>query len=288
MIMKDIKKGILCILSSAFFFSLMSLFVRLAGDLPSTQKSFFRNAVALIFALIVILKQKSGFHWKPGNLKFLLIRSFFGTIGILCNFYAMDHLVLSDASMLNKMSPFFAIILSFVFLSEKVSLVQAGAVLAAFSGSLFIIKPSLANMDLMPSLIGLLGGFGAGAAYTTVRYLGNREERGPFIVFFFSAFSCLVTLPLALIGYQPMSGMQILCLLGAGLAAAMAQFSVTAAYKYAPAKEISVYDYSQVLFTAVWGFIFFSEIPDTLSIIGYLIICSTAVGMFLYNKNKKA
>ncbi|HCL00909.1 MAG TPA: EamA family transporter [Lachnoclostridium phytofermentans] len=286
--MKTKYKGILCILCSAFCFALMNTFVRLSGDLPSIQKSFFRNVVALIFAYIVIKKNKESLRCKQGNFKYLMIRSFFGTIGVLCNFYAVDHLVLSDASMLNKMSPFFVIILSMIFLNEKVNLVQGLAVVAAFVGSLFIIKPTFANMELVPSLIGLLGGFGAGAAYTAVRYLGQRGEKGSLIVFVFSAFSCLVTLPFLIFQYAPMELWQIGVLLLAGLAAAGGQFAITAAYSYAPAKEISVYDYSQVIFSAILGFILFGQIPDRFSILGYFIVCATAIGMFFYGKKQKS
>ena len=127
--------GILYIIISAFCFALMAMFVRLAGDLPSVQKSFFRNLVALIFAFVLLKKDRIGFSGKKENVKYLFIRSLAGTIGILCNFYAVDHLVLSDASMLNKMSPFFAIIFSALILKEKVKIPQALIVIGAFLGS---------------------------------------------------------------------------------------------------------------------------------------------------------
>ena len=138
--MNQKTKGILCILMSAFCFALMNTFVRLSGDLPSIQKSFFRNFIAAIFAFILLKKDHTPLHWQKGNLRFLFIRSICGTIGILCNFYAVDHLVLSDASMLNKMSPFFAIVFSYFFLKEKCTPIQVGGVILAFIGSLFIIK----------------------------------------------------------------------------------------------------------------------------------------------------
>ena len=175
-----------------------------------------------------------------------------------------------------------------MFLKEKVNLVQGLAVVIAFVGSLFIIKPTFSNMELIPSLIGLLGGFGAGAAYTAVRFLGQRGEKGSFIVFFFSAFSCLVTLPFLIFQYAPMELWQIGTLLLAGLAAAGGQFAITAAYSYAPAKEISVFDYSQVVFSAILGFFFFGQIPDVFSILGYFIVCATAIGMFFYGKKNKS
>lgn len=277
-------KGIIYIILSAFCFALMNMFVRMSGDLPSIQKSFFRNFVAAIFACIILMKDRIPFHCKRENLKYMLLRSIFGTLGILCNFYAVDHLVLSDASMLNKMSPFFAVLFSYLILKEKVSVPQALMVAGAFVGSLFVIKPTFSNLDFLPSLIGLCGGIGAGAAYTMVRKLGANGEKGPFIVFFFSTFSCLVTLPWLIFDYHPMTGTQLVILLLAGLSAAGGQFAITAAYCYAPAKEISVYDYSQIIFSAALGFFVFGQMPDLLSWVGYAVICAMAVLMFIYNK----
>lgn len=217
----------------------------------------------------------------------MLLRSVFGTLGILCNFYAVDHLVLADASMLNKMSPFFAVLFSFLILNEKVKVPQALMVAGAFAGSMFVVKPTLTNMDLVPSMIGLLGGIGAGAAYTMVRKLGENGEKGPFIVFFFSTFSCLFTLPWLIFDYHPMSLSQTAILLMAGIAAAGGQFAITAAYCHAPAREISVYDYSQIIFSAGLGFVIFGQVPDAFSWLGYGIICTMAVLMFLYNRRNQ-
>lgn len=284
--MKQYQKGIILIIASAAFFSLMSLFVKLSGDLPSIQKSFFRNFVAAIFAFILLLRSGEGFSFQRRNLPFLLLRSIFGTVGILCNFYAVDHLVLSDASMLNKMSPFFAVLCSIFFLREKARPFQIAAIAAAFAGTLFIIRPTFSNMQLVPSLIGLLGGFGAGVAYTTVRYLGQRGERGPLVVFFFSAFSCLFCLPFLIADYAHMTLWQFAMLMLAGLAAAGGQFTITAAYFYAPASQISIYDYTQIIFSTLWSFLFFSQIPDLLSVAGYFIICGAAVFNFLMSRHK--
>lgn len=279
-------KGILSIICSAFCFALMNMFVRLAGDIPSVQKSFFRNLVAFFFAIVIMKKEGIPFAVKKENRKDLILRSTFGTLGILCNFYAVDHLVLADASMLNKMSPFFVVLFSFFLLKEKITVPQAVFVAGAFLGSLLVIKPTFSNMDFLPSLIGLAGGMGAGIAYTFVRKLSLHGEAGPVIVCFFSAFSCIVTLPFLLFDYHTMSGGQFVSLLFAGLSAAGGQFGITAAYSYAPAREISVYDYSQIIFSALLGFLVFGQIPDWLSWIGYGVICTMALLMFLYNQRK--
>lgn len=277
-------KGVIFILLSAVCFTGMNTFVRLAGDVPTFQKVFFRNFVAMFFALFALLKAGESFKPKKGSMKFLLIRSTAGIIGVIGNFYAIDKIDLSDASMLNKMSPFFALIFSALFIKEKVKPKQAIAIAVAFIGSLFIIKPAFGNENLLASMAGFIGGMCAGGAYTCVRWLGLKGENGKLIVLFFSAFSSLVTAPYLIFNYHHMELWQWAALIMAGLCAAGGQFSITAAYTHAPSREISVYDYSQVIFAAIVGFFAFGDIPDVWSFVGYFIICAMAVWMFIYNK----
>lgn len=277
------KLGVIYILLSALCFTGMNTFVRLSGDLPTMQKVFFRNFVAMIFAFIALVKAKESFKPQKGSMKYLIIRSVAGLAGVFGNFYAIDKLELSDASMLNKMSPFFALIFSAVFIKEKVKPKQAIAIAVAFIGALFIIKPTFANENLLASFAGFFGGLCAGAAYTCVRWLGIKGENGKLIVLFFSVFSCIVTAPYLILDYHYMTATQWIMLLMAGVCAAGGQFSITAAYTHAPSREISVYDYSQVVFAAIVGFFVFGDVPDLLSFVGYIVVCSMAVWMFLYN-----
>lgn len=284
--MNSKTKGILYVITAAFGFSMMSVFVHLSGDLPSFQKAFFRNFAALIVVTLIMLKNRISFVPKKSSIPSLIGRSFFGTMGLVCNFYAIDRLVLADANMLNKLSPFFAIIFSVFLLGEKPSLEQVLGVLTAFAGSILIIKPSFGGYASFPALIGALGGLGAGMAYTFVRRLGKNGENSFVIIFFFSAFSCLVCLPFMIMNPAAMSLKSLLCLCGAGVSACIGQFGITRAYIFAPAKEISVYDYSQVLFAALFGFLFFGQLPDALSVLGYILICGAGITMFFINNRK--
>ena len=193
----------------------------------------------------------------------------------------------ADASMLNKMSPFFTLLFSMLILGETATLFQIACVAGAFVGSLFIIKPAFGSMALFPSLVGLCGGMAAGAAYTMLRKLRLAGEPGPMIILFFSVFSCVFCLPSMLLSYAPMSGRQLGMLLLAGLFASGGQFSITAAYSYAPANQISVYDYSMMIFSTLLGFFVLGQVPDALSFIGYFVICAMAVLMFLYNRRRE-
>ena len=272
----DRLKGIICIIFAAIGFSFMTFFVRLAGELPTMQKAFFRNAFALVIAIATLLIKGVKFEIKKEFGWDILFRCLFGTTGLIANFYAIDRLTLADSNMLNKLAPFYAIILSVPLLKEKPSKLDITATVIAFIGALFIIRPTPGNMELVPALVGLYGGFGAGTAYVFVRRATGKGAATPVIVICFSLFSCMLTLPFMIVGYVHMTPMQLIFLIAAGLSAALGQFSITTAYKYAPAKKLSVFDYLQVIFAALWGILFLHEVPTYMSIIGYLIIIGVA------------
>ena len=268
-------KAIIFVILEAIGFSLMSFFVKLSGDLPTMEKAFFRNVVAAVIALIILLRTPEKFRVKKGSLPGLLLRASFGTAGLIANFWTIDHINIADANILNKLSPFFAILMSIWILRELPVKTDLICVAAAFAGALFVIKPT-AGLASFPALVGLFGGFAAGAAYTFVRKLRLHGERGPMIVFFFSVFSLAACVPGMILQFRPMTARQFVLLLLAGCSAALGQLAITKAYSLAPAKEISVFDYSQIIFAGIWG-LFLGEIPDSLSLVGYAVIIGSAV-----------
>ena len=282
------KKGIFLIILSGFGFAVMNVCVTLSGDLPVFQKALFRNGGAMILALIIFLRSKEKFVSDKKSLSFLFLRATLGTVGILANFYALDHLKVSDASMLNKLAPFFTLIFSALFLREKTTLKQYLFVIGAFLGTLFIVKPSGGlTEEAFAASMGVFGGLTAGAAYTIVRYLGKRKMPSCQIVFVFSLFSTLAAIPFVIRDHQAMSLQQVILLVIASMGATTGQFCITLAYKAAPSKEISIFDYFSVAFSAIFGFVFLGQVPDVLSFIGYMIIFLMAYLMFLYNRREK-
>ena len=282
----NILKGIFCIITAGFGFALMSLFVKLSGDLPSMQKGFFRNIIAVFISLIPLLK-----HWKVINTPkdktgwlVLILRSVFGTIGLVLNFYAISHISLADSSIIQKLSPFIIIILSYIFFKEEMTKFQFFAIIIAFVGIILIIKPSGNDIISMGALAALSGALCAGIAYTCVRYLGTHNISGEFIIFFFSSLSSLMLLPYLIFDYRTMTFYQLSMLLLAGISATIGQYGVTFAYKFAAAKNISVFDYSQVLFSGIFGYMFFGEFPDFQSLIGYIIVISVGIVLVLRSK----
>lgn len=282
----NILKGIFCIIIAGFGFALMSLFVKLSGDLPSMQKGFFRNIIAVFISSIPLIK-----HWRVINIPrnntgwlVLISRSVFGTIGLVLNFYAISHISLADSSIIQKLSPFIIIILSYIFFKEEMTRFQVFSIIIAFIGITLIIKPSGNNIISMGALAALLGALCAGIAYTCVRYLGTHNISGEFIIFFFSSLSSLMLLPYLILDYRTMTYYQLSMLLLAGISATIGQYGVTFAYKFAAAKNISVFDYSQVLFSGIFGYMFFGEFPDFQSLIGYIIVISVGIVLVLRSK----
>ena len=301
--MTDRAKGIAAITASAFGFALMAACVRLAddygGSVSSFQKSFFRNVVALLISFAVFARKSHpsslflhlfwGLSPKNGGLSpykrwglspksagLLVLRSLLGTCGIFANFYALGLVPIADGQTLNKTAPFFTVLFAWLFLGEKASLRQIGVLLLAFAGVVLVAKPGFAGEAAFPLAMGLVGGACAGGAYACVRALRKHAVEPAFIVVFFSAFSCLASVPFMLARFDPMTTAQVAILFGAGAGAAIGQFGITLAYGYAAPRDIAVYDYSNILFTAAFGFLLFGQIPDVWSVLGFVLILAAA------------
>lgn len=160
----------------------------------------------------------------------------------------------------------------------------------AFIGVVVIAGPTRGAVSFqfsLPLAVALLGGITAGAAYTLVRYLGQRQVAGSLIVWFFSAFSVLTIGPFVVSNFVAMDGRQLALLLGAGLAASLGQYCITYAYRAAPAREISIYDYTNVVFSALLSFLFLGEVPASNSLAGGILIFAAALMMFLIQKREE-
>ena len=287
--MDNKPKAITLMLISALAFSIMGAMVKLSGNIPLFEKVFYRNLVSLILAYFMIKNANVSLFGKRENQKYLLMRSLLGLSGVVLNFYALNNLVLSDANILNKISPFFVTLFAALFLKEKLTSIQIPVLITVFIGALLVIKPQF-NFSTIPALAGFISAMFAGAAYTLIRFLKDLEK-SPTIVFYFSFISVIGTFPLMMLNYQKPTVIQFAYLIATGIFAAIGQFTLTSAYRYAPAGEVSIYNYTSIVFSAFIGFIIWSEVPDFLSIMGTLIIIAVAIFAFLYNnkafKSKK-
>ncbi len=263
------KKGIIYILLSALFFSIMAAFVKSVPELPLTEKMFFRNMVGLIAVSFTVYRKK--IKLKPQKPTLMLLRSLFGLIGVGLYYAALERLPLANAVILNKLSPFFVMVFAVFFLKEKVNRPQKVALLIAIVGALFVVRPSL-DYSLLPGILGLLSAAFAGAAYTVIRKL-TAYDPPILIVFYFCLFSSVVLLPfMAIEGFVVPDVTELMSLLGIGVSALIAQLFMTNAYQYAPASELSIYSYSDIIFSFMIGLVVWFELPDVLSLFGGVLI----------------
>lgn len=262
-------------LLSAASFAVMGAMVKAAGDLPVAEKVFFRNLVTLLVTLGMAVRRRENPFGPTSHLPLLLLRSVAGLCGVGLYFYAIGHLHLADAALLNRISPFFVTLFAMLWLGERLTGRVAIGLLLALVGAALVLKPAF-DMEPLPALAGLGSALGAGLAYTVVRRLKGRER--PFrIVFYFSFVSTLAMLPFVIANPVTPSGWQWVWLLGTGVAAAGGQVFLTLAYHRAPAAQISIWGYNHVLFSLIIGLVVWGEHPDRLTYLGGALIIAAAL-----------
>jgi len=284
--MENKSKGIILMLLSSLLFAFMAASVKATGNIPLAEKIFFRNILGFLIALYLVKKNKKSI--LGNDKKFLLLRSLCGLLGVAGYFFALSKMPLADTVILNRLSPFFVLIFSGIFLKEKVEKHQLFALILAFIGAGFIIKPQF-NMSMLPALIALISALFAGAAYTVIRHL-RLTDSPETIILYFTAISSIITLPFMIFGgFVIPNSYELLQLLLLGVFATTAQFLMTNSYRHAPAGELSIYSYANILFSALIGVIIWSEIPDNLSMVGGITILIAGYINYYYgnrvNKN---
>ena len=260
--------------------SLMQLVVKLSnGVFPLWEQVFVRNFVTLIIGFGMARQGNMPLIGHRENRLVLMLRAVLGFIGVAGYFYATSRIGLADASLLHRSSPFFVIIFSVLFLGKPLLRSELGGLILAFAGAFLVINPTFSNLNLAPSLIGLLSAAGAGGAYVAIAALKGKEKNGT-ILFFFSIVSCLLSLIFGFGSFVMPHGRQWLMLAGIGAFAAIGQLTLTQAYKMANPGEVSVINYLGIVFSAILGLVFFREIPGGRSIIG--ILCVFAAALLIY------
>ncbi|CAM3170724.1 DMT family transporter [Streptobacillus ratti] len=275
--------GIFFVLLSAIGFSTLQLIVKMLPHVSVASKLFYRNIVIVLITYVLIKLKGISLKLEKSEWKLLTARTVFGILGVMINFYTLKYILLADSTTIQKLSSFIVLILSFFFFNEKFTKIQFLALLVSFFGVILIVKPISSSFSF-GYILAILGAFCASFAYICIRALTIRGKIKPLlIIFYFSLFSILVLFPFVIMNRTTFDLRTILLLIGIGIFGAMGQYGITFAYSLAPAKEISVFEYTQVVFSSILGLVFLGEIPDKYSIMGYLIIIITGIGMYRYN-----
>ena len=268
--------GVLFALVGFVVFSSHDVLIKsLGGSYEVFQIVFCSVLVSFVPMTLIMATDRTEASFVPHKPLYLLLRTCTVIIGMICGFYAFTVLTLAEAYALLFASPLLITALSVPFLGEKVGKRRWAAVVLGLIGVIIVLRPGL-----QPLSLGHAAGLTAAVAHSigaiVVRKVG-REERSPTLILF-PMVAVLLIMAAVLPGtYKPMPILDVGTLALMGLLLIGGQMMVLNAYRNAPAALIAPMQYSQIIWAALFGFVFFAEIPDMWVAIGSLLIISSGV-----------
>ena len=285
--MSERTKGAVLMCTSAFLFSAMQIPISLSGTtIPIMEQVFFRNIVTLILSFILIMRSGGSLFGTKKNQPLLFVRSAFGFLGLVTQFYAVAHANQGDVSTMMKLSPFMITLWAAIFLKEKIRKVQVPALLIAFLGAAFVANPAF-NSNLFPLFMAFLCAFFSSVSYTLLAYFKNKVD-GLTIIMHFSTFCVLACIPFMIFDFVMPTFNELLLLLLIGVFGGFGQIALTYAYRLATAAEISIYNYSGIVFSIILGYVFLGEVLDVTSVIGCALVIIAALITYIFSGKKAA
>jgi drug/metabolite transporter (DMT)-like permease len=261
--------------AAGLLFSAMGAAIKLASrDLPNAMVVFFRNAVGLAMLLPWLLPGgREGLRTR--DVRGHLVRGLSGLAAMYCFFYAIAHLRLADAVLLNQSVPLFLPMVGRVWLGEKVPPGLWRVLALGFAGLLLVLKPG-SELFALASLVGLASAMLGAVAQVGIRRL-TRTEPVERIVFYFALIGSLGGAPAALAAWRPITGGMWIVLLAMGFFATLGQLSMTRAYAHAPAAVVGPFLFAGPIFAGLFDWWIWGVLPDRLFVLGALLVAVAAV-----------
>ena len=262
---------------SALWFSVMSLFVKLAGArLPAMEIVFLRGTMTL--ALSWWLVRRAGVA-LPGNRPALLaLRGAIGFLALSCFYVAVVNLPLAEVTVVHYMHPLFAAVLAAWFLGERVERRVLVAIVVSLVGVVLIAKPgALFPGDVASGVearyvpFALASAIGSAAAYVAVRG-ATRTDHPLLVVLYFPLVTVPLALPFAIASWVTPRGIEWLYLLAIGVTTQLGQVALTRGLALERTGRATTVGYVQVALAALWGWVVFADLPDRYSLLGIAAI----------------
>ncbi|MFE8702263.1 DMT family transporter [Cytobacillus sp. FJAT-54145] len=269
------KQGIILAIASSFTFSIMNVFVKAASEtIPVSEIVFFRSVIGAL--IIFLLMKRSNVSFSKNGIPMLVLRGTFGALYLIAYFFTIAHIPLGDASILAHLSPFFAIILSSLFLKEKMSKEMYLLFPFFIVGAVLLINPFSYNSFSVYALIGILSAFLAACASTSIRFLSATHHKYE-IVFYFLAAGTIVSIPLMWNEFVIPSFTEWFYLICIGVVSLVGQIFLTSAFTHENIIVVEVVRYIGIFFNVMWGFIFWGEGLSVFSITGGALIIAASI-----------
>jgi drug/metabolite transporter (DMT)-like permease len=276
--------GMRYMVGAALAFSVMSLLVKVAGQrLPSQEMVMVRAVITMALSVWGIRHAGVRPWGTPGKRGLLVVRGIFGFLALTCFYHSIVNLPLADATVIQYTNPVWAGLLAVPFLNERLRRREVLSVLVSMAGVALVMRPSFIfghGVGLNPAtvMIGLLGAMSSGVAYVTVRKLGATEHP-TVIVFYFSLVSVFAAVPTALPGALWPTPLEWLVLLGVGVTTQLGQIALTHGLRLERAGRATATAYLQIVFAALWGILFFAEVPDWGTFLGAALIVGSTLAL---------
>jgi drug/metabolite transporter (DMT)-like permease len=268
----------------AFWFSLMSLLVKVAGQgLPSQQVVLVRGVITLVLSYALVRRARVSPWGKKRKLLFL--RGAFGFVALSLFYFSLVHLPLADASVIQYTNPVWVALLAALLLGERTAWGQALVLAACLAGVVLIAQPSFlfggeARLPPLYVALALFGAFCSACAYVTIRKL--TDEHPLVIVFYLPVVTVVGTIPIVGPVLRWPTPLEWAVLLGVGVTTQIAQVYMTRGLQLEPAGRATAVGYLQIVFAGVWGALFFAEYPDALSLLGAALIVGSTLLMAVW------
>jgi drug/metabolite transporter (DMT)-like permease len=265
------RTGYAYLLAAAFFFSLMTVCVKLAGaGLPAEEIIVVRAVLGLVFSLATV--RAVGLRVWGNAPGWLFLRGLLGSVGLYCYFYALTLLPLPEATTIHHVNPVLTALIAAVVLRERVGWALAVALVVSLAGVVVVARPqSLMGgptvLDPFAVGVALVGAAFSAAAYVTVRHLRDRDD--PLVVvLWYPLVSTPLFLPLALRVWTWPRPHEWLVLLALGVTTQIAQICLTRGLHRMPAGRGTAVGYVQIAFAMVWSVVIFGEPVDAMALGG--------------------
>ena len=277
--------GLRYMVATAFCFSVMSLMVKLLGKtLPTGEIVFVRCAVSLVLSYLMV--RAAGIPMWGNRKFFLVLRGLAGFCALFCFFHAVTKLPLADVTVIHFTNPVFTAILAAAFLGEPMGKRELVGLPLCLVGVALVAQPSFLfgegarNLDMTAVAVALGAAIFSSVAYTTVR--GLRGSDDPLVVvFYFPLVATPASVPFMFGNALWPNPLEWLLLVAVGVVTQVGQIFLTKGLHLERAGRATSMSYVQVIFAATWGFLFFREVPNSLSIVGAMLIL---MGMLLASR----
>jgi drug/metabolite transporter (DMT)-like permease len=272
----QISKGVSMMLIASLAFGVMNIAVKMVRELPVAETVFFRAVVQIIIGYITLLKLGGSILGKNKGL--LLQRGLFGSLGLLCYFYTLQHMLLGNAIIVHYLAPVLTTILAIGMAGEKVISLQWLFFGFTFLG-VIVVNGAGFEVPIIPLIAGFGGAFFSALAYNTIKKLKGVEDPNIIVLYF-----PLVSVPIALSYFliYPKEWMwpnltQWIWLLITGVSTQIGQFFMTRAYQEDLASKISAVSYVGILWGAGAGLFIFDEHYNYLQYIGMAMVIAGVI-----------